>query len=49
VTTALHVLEGFGFIKSARKLVIIRNREALEAFAHDGYGKPEAEYQQLFG
>lgn len=49
VTTALHVLEGNRFIKSTRKLITIRNRKALEAFAHDAYGKPEAEYQQLFG
>ena len=33
VTTALHVLEGWGFIRSARKLVIVRNRRAMEEFA----------------
>jgi CRP-like cAMP-binding protein len=49
VTTALHVLEGNGFIKSTRGLIAVRNREALEEFAHDAYGKPEEEYEQLFG
>lgn len=43
VTTALHVLEGHRFIKSVRKLVIIKNREALMAFAHDAYSEPEAD------
>ncbi len=48
VTTALHVLEGNGFIKSMRKLITVKNRKAMEAFAHDAYGAPEAEYEQLF-
>ncbi|APG93918.1 Crp/Fnr family transcriptional regulator [Sinorhizobium americanum] len=47
VTTALHVLEGNGFIRSVRGNIIIRNRQALEEFARDAYGKPEAEYQRL--
>lgn len=47
VTTALHVLEGNGFIRSFRGNIIIRNRQALEEFARDAYGKPEAEYQRL--
>ena len=49
VTTSLHVLEGEGFIESARGYITIRNRVALEAFAADAYGKPEAEYRRLLG
>lgn len=49
VTTALHVLEGNGFIKSSRMLITVKNRKAMQEFAIDAYGKPEAEYQQLFG
>ena len=49
VTTALHALEGYGFIRSERSCVIVRNREALEEFAADGYGAPEAEYERLIG
>jgi CRP-like cAMP-binding protein len=49
VTTALHVLEGNGFIRSERKLITMRNRRAMEEFAFDAYGGPEKEYEQLFG
>ena len=49
VTTSLHVLEGNGFIRSERGRVMIRNRAALEAFAGDAYGGPEAEYRRLIG
>jgi CRP-like cAMP-binding protein len=42
VTTALHVLEGNRFIRAERGYVTIRNRTALEEFAGDSYGKPEA-------
>jgi CRP-like cAMP-binding protein len=49
VTTALHVLEGNGFIRSHRKLITMRNRGAMEEFARDAYGGPEKEYEQLFG
>ena len=49
VTNALHVLEGNGFIHSERGYVTIRNRPALEDFAGDAYGKPEAEYRRLMG
>lgn len=41
VTTALHILEGNGFIRSQRGLIKIRNRKGLEEFAQDAYGKPE--------
>lgn len=47
VTTSLHVLEGNGFIKAERGVVMIRNRPALQEFAHDAYGKPEEEYRRL--
>lgn len=47
VTTSLHTLEGNGFIKSQRGIITIRNRSALEEFAHDAYGKPEAAYRRL--
>jgi CRP-like cAMP-binding protein len=47
VTTALHVLEGEGLIRSLRGNVVILDRPALEAFAHDCYGRPEAEYRRL--
>jgi CRP-like cAMP-binding protein len=49
VTEALHVLEGEGFIRSTRSLIIIRNRAGMEQFARDAYGKPEEEYGLLFG
>ena len=47
VTTSLHLLEGNGFIRAERGNIIIRNRAGLEEFAHDAYGKPEAEYRRL--
>ncbi len=47
VTTALHVLEGNGFIKSERGLITMRNRAGLEEFGRDAYGRPEAEYRRL--
>jgi CRP-like cAMP-binding protein len=49
VTTALHVLEGEGLIRSLRGCVVVRNRAALEAFAGDAYGASEAEYARLIG
>ncbi len=47
VTNSLHTLEGNGFVKTQRGLITIRNRSALEEFARDAYGKPEAEYRRL--
>ncbi|MGQ3278610.1 MAG: Crp/Fnr family transcriptional regulator, partial [Shinella sp.] len=35
--------------RSLRGSVIIRNRPGQEAFAHDCYGLPEAEYRRLMG
>ena len=49
VTTALHVLEGNGFIRNDRGCVQIKNRAAMERFAEDSYGKPEEEYRKLIG
>ena len=49
VTTALHVLEGNGFIRNERGYVQIRNRAAMEGFAGDSYGKPEEEYRKIIG
>ena len=49
VTTALHMLEGGGLIRSERGCVLIRDRTALEDFARDSYGVPEAEYERLIG
>ncbi len=49
VTTALHVLEGNGFIRAERGFITIRNRRGLEEFAHDAYGQPEEEYRRLIG
>ena len=49
VTTALHVLQGNGFIRSQRRCTTIIDRGGLEAFAGDAYGAPEAEYRKLLG
>jgi CRP-like cAMP-binding protein len=49
VTTALHVLEGNQFIRGERGYVMMLNRKALEEFAGDAYGGPEAEYRRLLG
>lgn len=47
VTTAIHVLEGNRFIKAERGHLTIRNRRALEEFAHDAYGRAEEEQRRL--
>ncbi|MGI2033500.1 Crp/Fnr family transcriptional regulator [Rhizobium panacihumi] len=49
VTTALHMLEGKKLIYSERGVIIVRDRGALEAFAHDVYGECEKEYERLIG
>jgi|GEM_PF-5207089 hypothetical protein len=49
ITTALHVLEGEGLIRSTRGIVTIRNRKVLEALAGGSYGIPEREYDRLIG
>ena len=49
VTTSLHVLEGNGFIRAERGCIRIVNRAAMERFAGDSYGKPEAAYARTIG
>jgi len=49
VTTALHELEGKHLIVSTRGLIVVRDRQALEALASDAYGAPEREYRRLIG
>lgn len=49
VTTALHVLEGNGFIRAERGSITVVNRRGLEEYAGDAYGVPEAEYARLIG
>ena len=49
VTTAIHVLEGRGFIRAERGCIIIRDRSGLDEFTREAYGKPEAEYARLIG
>jgi CRP-like cAMP-binding protein len=49
VTTALHVLEGNRFIRAERGRITIRDRQAMEEFAGEAYGKPEEYYRNLMG
>lgn len=49
VTTALNMIEGYGFIRARRGHITIINRDALIDFADGTYGKPEAEYRRLIG
>jgi len=47
VTTALHVLEGLGAIKSMRGMIMVRDRSVLQQLAAATYGAPEVEYGRL--
>lgn len=47
VTTALHILEGEGLIKSTRGQVEVLNRDRLRARAGAAYGKTEKSYEEL--
>jgi len=47
VTTATHVLEGAGMIRSERGRIIVLDRAKLEHLADDAYGLAEAEYERL--
>lgn len=47
VTTALHVLEGNGYIRSTRREIAIRDRKALEQFVGSSYGGPERQYLEF--
>lgn len=49
ITTATHVLEGRGAIKTTRGKITILNRSILEELAGGSYGVPEAEYERLLG
>jgi CRP-like cAMP-binding protein len=49
VTVAIQVLEGKGFIRAKRGVVIIRDREGLMELANGAYGVPEGEYERLVG
>ena len=49
VTTALHILEGNGFIKAKRGMIKMRDRAGLVEFSDGSYGRPEAEYTRLIG
>lgn len=49
VTVALHHLESDHFIRASRGVIVIRDREALRAFANGIYGVAEAEYERLLG
>jgi CRP-like cAMP-binding protein len=47
VTTAMHILEGLGAIKSTRGLVTVLDRNKLEEIAGDCYGPAERAYDSL--
>jgi CRP-like cAMP-binding protein len=49
VTVAMQVLEGKGYLRSARGQVHIINRRGLIDLAGFSYGVPEAEYQRVIG
>jgi CRP-like cAMP-binding protein len=49
VTTALHQLEKSALISTSRACVTLRDRCGLEKIANGLYGKPEAEFERLFG
>ena len=47
ITDRLHLLEGDRLIRCTRGKILIRDRSALETFAGDSYGRPEAHYRDL--
>lgn len=47
VTTALHVLEGLGAIRSLRGMVVVRDRAILKQLAGGAYGVAEAEFERI--
>ena len=49
VTTATHILEGAGMIRTKRGRIIVIDREKLMDLAGDAYGLAEAEYERLLG
>jgi len=49
VTTVLNAFDTRGWISHSRGCITIVDRDALQQFAADLYGVPEAEYQRLLG
>jgi CRP-like cAMP-binding protein len=49
VTVAIQTLEAAGLVTARRGVVVIVDRPALERYAVDSYGTPEAEYLRLIG
>jgi DNA-binding GntR family transcriptional regulator len=49
VTVALQLLVKRGVIQARRGGVTVLDRRALEELSNGAYGKPEAEFQRLFG
>ena len=49
ITDRLHLLEGDHLIRCNRGKILIRDRLALESFAGEAYGFPEAHYRSLIG
>ncbi|RWX75874.1 Crp/Fnr family transcriptional regulator [Neorhizobium lilium] len=49
ITDALHALEGKGFIRSVRNMIIIRDVDGLRTYAGAIYGLAEREYARLIG
>lgn len=47
VTTALHVLEGNGFLRSTRGLITLKDRPGLEHYVGRSYGLAERAYRSL--
>ena len=49
VTVAIQTLEATGLVSARRGVITIVDRPALESYAVDSYGTPEAEYERLIG
>jgi CRP-like cAMP-binding protein len=49
ITSALHELEGNGWIRGYRGRIVIRDRSALENMTVETYGYAEREYRRLIG
>ena len=47
VTTATHVLEGAGMIRTQRGRITVLDRDKLKDMAGDAYGVAEVEYERL--
>ncbi len=49
ITTALSLLEARGLVNPKRGAISISDREGLKRAANGAYGRPEAEFNRLFG